>query len=105
MHFVANGPTEYAKVNIDAYREALSKRGGAAQPKPEFKGGVAIGALRHIVLAETDAEAEPRGRYTPTPGPPSRGRGPVLVCTYWARGLLSETDEPRRLTCRCRRCR
>src|SRR6478736_7407109 len=45
MHFVANGPTEYAKVNIDAYREALDKRGGAAQPKPEFKGGAAIGAL------------------------------------------------------------
>jgi alkanesulfonate monooxygenase SsuD/methylene tetrahydromethanopterin reductase-like flavin-dependent oxidoreductase (luciferase family) len=57
MHFVANGPTEYAKVNIDAYREALGKRGGAAVPKPEFRGGAAIGALRHIVIAETDAEA------------------------------------------------
>jgi alkanesulfonate monooxygenase SsuD/methylene tetrahydromethanopterin reductase-like flavin-dependent oxidoreductase (luciferase family) len=58
MHFVANGPTDYAKVNIDAYREALAKRGGPAQPKPEFKGGAAIGALRHIVVAETDAEAK-----------------------------------------------
>jgi alkanesulfonate monooxygenase SsuD/methylene tetrahydromethanopterin reductase-like flavin-dependent oxidoreductase (luciferase family) len=57
MHFVANGPTDYAKVNIDAYREALAKRGGPEQPKPEFKGGAAIGALRHIVLAETDEEA------------------------------------------------
>jgi alkanesulfonate monooxygenase SsuD/methylene tetrahydromethanopterin reductase-like flavin-dependent oxidoreductase (luciferase family) len=57
MHFVANGPTAYAKVNIDAYREALAKRGGAASPKPEFRGGAAIGALRHIVVAETDAEA------------------------------------------------
>jgi alkanesulfonate monooxygenase SsuD/methylene tetrahydromethanopterin reductase-like flavin-dependent oxidoreductase (luciferase family) len=57
MHFVANGPTDYAKTNIDAYKEALAKRGAAAQPKPEFKGGAAIGALRHIVLAETDAEA------------------------------------------------
>jgi alkanesulfonate monooxygenase SsuD/methylene tetrahydromethanopterin reductase-like flavin-dependent oxidoreductase (luciferase family) len=57
MHFVANGPTEYAKVNIDAYREALAKRGGAQQPKPEFKGGAVIGALRHIVVAETDEEA------------------------------------------------
>jgi alkanesulfonate monooxygenase SsuD/methylene tetrahydromethanopterin reductase-like flavin-dependent oxidoreductase (luciferase family) len=26
-------------------------------PKPEFKGGTAIGLLRHIVVAETDAEA------------------------------------------------
>jgi alkanesulfonate monooxygenase SsuD/methylene tetrahydromethanopterin reductase-like flavin-dependent oxidoreductase (luciferase family) len=58
MHFVANGPTDYAKVNIDAYREALAKRGGAAQPKPEFKGGAAIGALRHIVIADTDEEAQ-----------------------------------------------
>src|SRR3954464_10115565 len=57
MHFVANGPTAYAKVNIDAYREPLAKRGGAASPKPEFRGGAAIGALRHIVVAETDAEA------------------------------------------------
>jgi alkanesulfonate monooxygenase SsuD/methylene tetrahydromethanopterin reductase-like flavin-dependent oxidoreductase (luciferase family) len=57
MHFVANGPTDYSKVNIDAYREALAKRGGPAQPKPEFPGGAVIGALRHIVVAETDAEA------------------------------------------------
>ncbi len=57
MHFVANGPTDYAKVNIDAYREALAKRGGAERPKPEFKGGAAIGALRHIVVADTDEEA------------------------------------------------
>jgi alkanesulfonate monooxygenase SsuD/methylene tetrahydromethanopterin reductase-like flavin-dependent oxidoreductase (luciferase family) len=58
MHFVANGPTAYAKVNIDAYREALAKRGGPVVRKPEFRGDVAIGALRHIVIAETDAEAK-----------------------------------------------
>jgi alkanesulfonate monooxygenase SsuD/methylene tetrahydromethanopterin reductase-like flavin-dependent oxidoreductase (luciferase family) len=57
MHFVANGPTDYAKVNIEAYRSALAQRGGPAQPKPEFSGGAVIGALRHIVVAETDAEA------------------------------------------------
>jgi len=57
MHFVANGPTDYAIVNIDAYREALAKRGGPAAPKAEFRGGAVIGALRHIVVAETDAEA------------------------------------------------
>jgi alkanesulfonate monooxygenase SsuD/methylene tetrahydromethanopterin reductase-like flavin-dependent oxidoreductase (luciferase family) len=57
MHFVANGPTAYAKPNIDAYREALSKRGGPAVPKPEFRGGAVIGALRHIIVAETDEEA------------------------------------------------
>ncbi len=58
MHFTANGGTEHAKGNIDAYRAALAKRGGAAaQPKPEFRGGAAIGLLRHIVVADTDAEA------------------------------------------------
>ncbi len=57
MHFAANGGTEFAKANIDAYRAALAKRGGPAQPKAEFKGGAAIGILRHIVVADTDAEA------------------------------------------------
>ena len=57
MHFTANGPTKFAKVNIDAYRAALAKRGGPEHPKPEFAGGAAIGALRNIVLADTDADA------------------------------------------------
>ena len=37
---------------------ALAKRGGPAQPKPEFSGGAAIGVLRHIFVAETDEEAK-----------------------------------------------
>jgi alkanesulfonate monooxygenase SsuD/methylene tetrahydromethanopterin reductase-like flavin-dependent oxidoreductase (luciferase family) len=57
MHFTANGPTKFAKANIAAFREALAKRGGPERPKPEFKGGAAIGALRNIVVAETEAEA------------------------------------------------
>ena len=57
MHFTANGPTEFAKVNIDAFKEALAKRGGPEVSKPEFKGGAAVGALRQIVVAETDEEA------------------------------------------------
>ena len=57
MHFAANGPTDFSKPNIEAYRAALAKRGGPVVPKPEFKGGAAIGILRHIVVAETDAEA------------------------------------------------
>jgi alkanesulfonate monooxygenase SsuD/methylene tetrahydromethanopterin reductase-like flavin-dependent oxidoreductase (luciferase family) len=57
MHFAANGPTSLAKGNIAAYREALGKGAGPAVPKPEFKGGTAIGLLRHIVVAETDAQA------------------------------------------------
>ena len=57
MHFASNGPTARAKANIDVFREALAKRGGAASPKPEFAGGTAIGASRQIVVAETDAKA------------------------------------------------
>jgi len=57
MHFTANGPTDFAKINIDAYKEALAKRGSPEVIKPEFKGGAAIGALRQIYVAETDAEA------------------------------------------------
>jgi alkanesulfonate monooxygenase SsuD/methylene tetrahydromethanopterin reductase-like flavin-dependent oxidoreductase (luciferase family) len=58
LHFTANGPTAQAKPNILAFKEALAKRGHAAMPKPEFKGGAAIGILRHIVVGESDAEAE-----------------------------------------------
>jgi alkanesulfonate monooxygenase SsuD/methylene tetrahydromethanopterin reductase-like flavin-dependent oxidoreductase (luciferase family) len=56
MHFVANGPTAFAKTNIDAFRVALAQRGGAEMPLPAFN-GAAIGILRHIVVADTDAEA------------------------------------------------
>jgi alkanesulfonate monooxygenase SsuD/methylene tetrahydromethanopterin reductase-like flavin-dependent oxidoreductase (luciferase family) len=58
MHYVTNGPTQRAKANIDAFKAALAKRGGAAEPRKEFKGGAAVGVLRHIYVAETDAEAE-----------------------------------------------
>ena len=57
LHFVTLGPTPTAKANIDAYKEALAKRGGPAQPKAEFPGGAAIGVQRHIFVADTDAEA------------------------------------------------
>jgi len=57
MHFVSLGPLGFAKRNIDAFRAALAKRGGPASPKPEFSGGTAVGVLRHIFVAETDAEA------------------------------------------------
>jgi alkanesulfonate monooxygenase SsuD/methylene tetrahydromethanopterin reductase-like flavin-dependent oxidoreductase (luciferase family) len=57
LHFTANGPTKQAKPNIAAFKAALAKRGSAAAPKPEFKGGAAVGILRHIVVADSDAEA------------------------------------------------
>lgn len=57
MHFTTNGAPERAKANIETYVKALNARGGPAQPKAEFAGGAAIGLLRHIVVADTDAEA------------------------------------------------
>jgi alkanesulfonate monooxygenase SsuD/methylene tetrahydromethanopterin reductase-like flavin-dependent oxidoreductase (luciferase family) len=58
LHFVTLGPHARARENIDAFKEALAKRGGPAQPKPEFPGGAAIGVQRHIFVAETEAEAK-----------------------------------------------
>jgi alkanesulfonate monooxygenase SsuD/methylene tetrahydromethanopterin reductase-like flavin-dependent oxidoreductase (luciferase family) len=57
MHFVTLGPTAFARTNIDAFKEALAKRGGPAQPKAEFPGGAAIGVQRYVFVADTDAEA------------------------------------------------
>lgn len=58
MHFISNGPTHKALENITAFRAALERRGGPSRPKASFPGGVAIGMLRHIVVADTDVEAE-----------------------------------------------
>jgi alkanesulfonate monooxygenase SsuD/methylene tetrahydromethanopterin reductase-like flavin-dependent oxidoreductase (luciferase family) len=58
LHFVTLGPTPFAKTNITAFKAALAKRGSPAQPKAEFPGGIVIGALRHIFVADTDAEAK-----------------------------------------------
>jgi alkanesulfonate monooxygenase SsuD/methylene tetrahydromethanopterin reductase-like flavin-dependent oxidoreductase (luciferase family) len=57
LHFVTNGANEKAKQNLDAFRTALARRGGPDVAHPEFPGGVAIGASRQIVVAETDEEA------------------------------------------------
>jgi len=58
MNFTANGPTDFAKANIAAFKDALAKRGAPMLVKPEFSGGLAIGVLRHIVVAETDEAAQ-----------------------------------------------
>ena len=57
MHFIANGPSARAKENIGAFRAALDRRGGPAQPKAGFSGGTVVGVLRHIVVADTDEDA------------------------------------------------
>ena len=58
MQYATNGPSVKAKENIDAFRAALAKRRTPLDASlPEFDGGVAIGASRTIVVAETEAEA------------------------------------------------
>jgi alkanesulfonate monooxygenase SsuD/methylene tetrahydromethanopterin reductase-like flavin-dependent oxidoreductase (luciferase family) len=57
LHFVTLGPMATAKANIDAFKQALAKRGRPAHPKAEFPGGIAIGVQRHIFIADTDEEA------------------------------------------------
>jgi alkanesulfonate monooxygenase SsuD/methylene tetrahydromethanopterin reductase-like flavin-dependent oxidoreductase (luciferase family) len=57
LQFVTLGPMPTAKANIAAFKEALAKRGRAAQPKAEFPGGAAIGVQRHIFIADTDEKA------------------------------------------------
>jgi alkanesulfonate monooxygenase SsuD/methylene tetrahydromethanopterin reductase-like flavin-dependent oxidoreductase (luciferase family) len=63
LHFVTLGPNPAAKANIDTFKAAFAKRGGkAAQPKPEFSGGIALGVQRHIFVDETDEKARAWGK-------------------------------------------
>lgn len=57
LHFSTLGNLKLAKENLDAFKTALAKRSAPAQAKPEFPGGAAIGVLRQIVVADTDAAA------------------------------------------------
>ncbi|MEX2036047.1 MAG: LLM class flavin-dependent oxidoreductase [Xanthobacteraceae bacterium] len=57
LHFVTLGSMQLAKDNIDTFKQALAKRGRAAQPKAEFPGGAAIGVQRHIFVDDTDDKA------------------------------------------------
>jgi alkanesulfonate monooxygenase SsuD/methylene tetrahydromethanopterin reductase-like flavin-dependent oxidoreductase (luciferase family) len=58
LHFVTLGANQFAKTNLDTFKAAFAKRGGkAAQPKPEFSGGIALGVQRHIFVDETDEKA------------------------------------------------
>ncbi len=59
LHFVTLGPNQFAKDNIGSFKAAFAKRGGkAAQSKPEFSGGLALGVQRHIFVDETNEKAK-----------------------------------------------
>lgn len=57
-HFVTLGGVDFIKPVVDAFKEAFAKRGrpGDGATK-DFDGGAAVGIMRHLVIADTDAEA------------------------------------------------
>jgi alkanesulfonate monooxygenase SsuD/methylene tetrahydromethanopterin reductase-like flavin-dependent oxidoreductase (luciferase family) len=57
LQFVTSAPAADARVGMDAFSEALAKRGAAAVPSSAFSGGAAKGLVREIYVAESDAEA------------------------------------------------
>ena len=56
-NFMTLGSVELAKKNIDAFKAAYARRGKPQVASAAFPGGVAIGVNRHVVIADTDAEA------------------------------------------------
>jgi alkanesulfonate monooxygenase SsuD/methylene tetrahydromethanopterin reductase-like flavin-dependent oxidoreductase (luciferase family) len=57
VHFSTLGALDRAKACIDAFKAARAKRGALA-PSADFPGGTAIGVVRHVVIADSDAEAK-----------------------------------------------
>lgn len=57
LHYAGLGSMEMATNCVNAYKEALAKRGAPVVPNDAFPGGAAISVNRHIVIAETDEEA------------------------------------------------
>ncbi len=57
LNFLTLGPAAAAGRCIAAYKEAYAGRGAPSGPALDFPGGTAIGVNRHVVIAETDADA------------------------------------------------
>lgn len=55
--FVTLGGLERGKQAIDTYKKAYAKRSGPNVPGSGLPGGTAIGILRQVVLADTEADA------------------------------------------------
>jgi len=55
--FSTLGSVAHAKSCIDAFKAAYAKRNGPAVAYDGFPGGIAIAANRHIVVADSDADA------------------------------------------------
>jgi alkanesulfonate monooxygenase SsuD/methylene tetrahydromethanopterin reductase-like flavin-dependent oxidoreductase (luciferase family) len=57
LNFLTLGRNELAEECVRAYRQAYAERGTPSGPALDFPGGTAIGANRHIVIADSDHEA------------------------------------------------
>jgi alkanesulfonate monooxygenase SsuD/methylene tetrahydromethanopterin reductase-like flavin-dependent oxidoreductase (luciferase family) len=95
LHYVTLGPTPFAKKNIDAYKIALGKRGAPAQPKAEFSGGAVVGVMRHVFVADTDAEAH---RFAKAPMEQHLANLNWLRVKHGVTGLVSRLNVPRGAT-------
>lgn len=58
FNFVTLGAVDPARRCIAAYKEAYAKRGTPDTDGSDFPGGTAIGVSRHVVVADTDEEAQ-----------------------------------------------
>ncbi len=56
-NFMTLGTLDLARQNIDAFKTAYARRGKPQVPGSAFAEGLAIGVNRHIVIADTDADA------------------------------------------------
>jgi alkanesulfonate monooxygenase SsuD/methylene tetrahydromethanopterin reductase-like flavin-dependent oxidoreductase (luciferase family) len=95
LHFVTLGPTSFAKVNIEAFKKAFARHGRSAQPKAEFPGGAVIGVMRHIFVADTDAEAH---RFAKLPMEAHLANLNWLRVKHGVTGLTSRLNVPRGAT-------
>ena len=95
LHYVTLGPTSFAGNNIEAFKKAFAKRGSPAQPKAEFSGGVVVGVMRHVFVADTDAEAH---RFAKAPMEAHLANLNWLRVKHGGTGLTSRLNVPRGAT-------
>src|SRR5262245_48076512 len=63
LHFVTLGPNDFAKANIDSFKEVSAKQASRpAEPKPEFCDGVASVVQRHNSVDGTGENAKRWGK-------------------------------------------
>jgi alkanesulfonate monooxygenase SsuD/methylene tetrahydromethanopterin reductase-like flavin-dependent oxidoreductase (luciferase family) len=57
LHFTTTSTGDTARDGVAAYTAAITARGGATVPNPDFAGGAVKGVMREVYVAETAEEA------------------------------------------------